>query len=76
MRVRKKVERSEDGRDRKRQRQIIQRRAALQAEAEQLCAGDKDAVRPVRQPFGIKNNVIDNECERERGDGEIKPFQA
>jgi len=30
----------------------------------------------VRQSFRIKNDVIDDERERERGDGEIKPLQA
>jgi len=70
------VERSEDGGDRKCKCQIVKRRAALQAEAEQFCAGDEYAVWPVREPFRIENNVIDDEGEAERGDGEIKPLQA
>jgi hypothetical protein len=75
MRVRNRLSAAKS-RDRKRQRQIIKRGAALQAEAEQFCAGDEDAVRSVRQPFGVKNDVIDDERECERGDGEIKPLEA
>ena len=71
-----KIERGEDGRDGKRQRQIVKRGAALQAEAEPFCAGDEDAVRSVRQPFRIKNDVIDDERERERCDSEIESLQA